>query len=160
MRRNPMTLTELHADKHKMLAWLAYDGNPPTVMVETAASRLRWGRGYGSQKEPKLVADEETLEQWWREYRRALDSDWQKVSPNRIISWQSFLGECARAMGFKKGKVGEKIAAARAHVRSAPIVGTPGDEILLDDAPPIRPLTSGEQSEINRLLQHPFSCPK
>jgi hypothetical protein len=110
------TVSDL-ADPARLAAWLAYDGNPLTVEVETAESRRRWGCGNSRKTETKLVQDAETAKEWWSQYRAGLMSDWVKVSPFRNKGWRSFLGDCARALGFKTGKQDEKIAAARAALR-------------------------------------------
>jgi hypothetical protein len=107
-------LSELTNDKKKLLEWLNYDGNPPTVMVETAGSRARWGmRGsYASKKEEKKVIDEATLDDWWTEHRQHLSNEWAKVTPYKQQTHKQFLAECVRSMGIKGGTVEERIKKA------------------------------------------------
>jgi hypothetical protein len=110
-----MTISDL-LDKQKMIAWLAHDGKPPTVAVETAASRQRWGyrSSVAARSEVKPVADEETLDLWWRRYRDDLTADWIKspANPHKPQTWTQFVGDCLRAIGIKGGKVQDRVKKA------------------------------------------------
>ncbi len=107
------TLRDL-AKPENMLAWLNADGKPPTVYVETVASRARW-YGATKQKEAKPVADKETLDLWWTEYRNELRTQWDKHPMNHMKrkTLGQLLAECfSKALGIKKGSIAERRKAA------------------------------------------------
>ncbi len=110
-----MTITELLADEQRLIAWLAYDGQVPMVVMP---STQRYAQYCGKPAECKPVTDKETLAQWREDYRRQLAADWAKQCPWRFTTWSAFLADCARSLGFKGKTHAEKINACRAHVRA------------------------------------------
>lgn len=140
-----MNLSELHADPQKMIAWLAYDGVVPTVQVQTAASRMRWGQkgSWASKTEEKPVNDTETLAQWWYEYRQYLANEWAKINPHRPKTNKQEMGQILRELGYKTGTVDARLKQAREAMLQVGTViipnpylnKTPQVDVMLDPCP-------------------------
>jgi len=135
------------ADFDNLANWLAQDGNPPRVQIETAASRLRWGatRYGGSRYETRTVSDAETAREWWSAYRRDLALEWAKSKLN-TCKWQThtqFIDECLRACGIKRGgTVAERVKRA---IAARPDVYT--------DAETVRAREEAEHAELVRKIK-------
>lgn len=140
-----MNLSELHADPQKFIAWLAYDGNVPTVQVQTAASRMRWGHrnSWASKTEEKPVNDTETLAQWWQEHRQYLANEWAKINPNRPKTHKQEMAQLLRELGYKSGTVDARLKLAREAMLKEGVVvipnpylnKTPHVDVMLDPCP-------------------------
>lgn len=125
----PVTVSDLALDKKNMIAWLNYDGAPPTVQVRTSKpSTAR--HGYGSYAwETRAVIDAETLEIWWKELRNDLESEFSKSPHNhhKPQTHTQFLAWCLSSIGIKGGTVADRVQRAKA---SRP-------DIYCDASPPL-----------------------
>jgi hypothetical protein len=87
-----------------MAAWLAWvNGGHP----ETLEERKYYHGRPGSALTVRPVVDAETVALWWRKYRAQIA--W--AQPRQ--TYNAFLAECAKALGFKGKSFAERIAAAR-----------------------------------------------
>ena len=107
------TLPDL-IDKKNLIAWLSYDGEPPTVTVRTGSDYVH-GRGICPTMETKPVADEETLAKWWSDHRHALALEWSKstMNTNKPQTRTQWIAECLRFVGIKGfGTVAQRVQRA------------------------------------------------
>lgn len=97
-------LSDFALSRKFLIAWLNADGNPPQVVVSTSR-RHQYGMGYKSHSTTKPVADEQTLDIWWRDYRQAIAEDWSKspLNTNKPQTHKQFLGWCLKEVGIKAG---------------------------------------------------------
>ena len=99
------TMSDLALDKKNMIAWLNYDGNPPTVEVPgEVINRNGFWTGRGPTV-TKPVTDIESLDQWWKDYRAELAADLSR-KPFCELKPQThtqFLAECLKELGVKRG---------------------------------------------------------
>lgn len=114
VRPTRFDLSELNNNPAKMIEWLGYDGNVPTVTISKDATYRR-GYGYGHHEYETLpVTDTRTLAAFISAYRDELRDAWAKVNPHREPTHKQWLGKLLSELGIKGGSVAARLARAKA----------------------------------------------
>ncbi len=106
-----ITLPDL-IDPTNLIAWLAYDGKPPTVEVFIPASR-QYGMGYKGTRETHAVVDADTVSIWWNALSGSFcrsSSRSLRLNQHKPQTEKQWLAECLKAIGIKGfGTIAERV---------------------------------------------------